>query len=69
MYMFVYLCVCSLDSCSLSVASMAALSSALCSGYSDLKMLNLSRNSLDNEGMVMLSQALQTGPSRLNSLM
>ncbi|KAA0714380.1 NLR family member X1 [Triplophysa tibetana] len=57
-----------LDSCSLSVASMAALSSALSAGYSDLKMLNLSRNSLDDEGMVMLSQALQTGPSRLNHL-
>ncbi|XP_073724237.1 NACHT, LRR and PYD domains-containing protein 9 [Misgurnus anguillicaudatus] len=57
-----------LDSCSLSAASMPALSAALSSGYSDLKMLNLGRNSIEDEGMETLSQALQTGRCGLNRL-
>ncbi|XP_067250436.1 NACHT, LRR and PYD domains-containing protein 12 [Chanodichthys erythropterus] len=55
-----------LDGCSLTAASMFALSSALNNGFSELRMLNLSRNSLKDDGMELISQVIQK--RRLNTL-
>uniref|UniRef100_A0A8C2FMY0 Si:ch73-233m11.2 n=1 Tax=Cyprinus carpio TaxID=7962 RepID=A0A8C2FMY0_CYPCA len=55
-----------LDLCSLTAASMPALSSALNSGFSELRKLNLSRNAVMDDGMELISQVLQKG--RLNTL-
>ncbi|XP_051525131.1 NACHT, LRR and PYD domains-containing protein 3 [Myxocyprinus asiaticus] len=57
-----------LDRCSLTHASMSALSSALTSGYSKLKTLNLSRNAVTDDGMDCISKALQTAQCQLNTL-
>ncbi|KTF72349.1 hypothetical protein cypCar_00037193, partial [Cyprinus carpio] len=55
-----------LDLCSLTAASMPALSSALNSGFSELRKLNLRRNAVMDDGMELISQVLQKG--RLNTL-
>ncbi|XP_067270515.1 NACHT, LRR and PYD domains-containing protein 12 isoform X1 [Pseudorasbora parva] len=55
-----------MDKCSLTAASMSALSSALENGFSELRILHLSRNSLRDDGMELISQAIQK--RRLNTL-
>ncbi|KAK7136303.1 hypothetical protein R3I94_014825 [Phoxinus phoxinus] len=55
-----------LDGCSLTAASMSALSSALNKGFSELRMLDLSRNSPKDDGIELILQALQK--RRLNIL-
>ncbi|XP_016375897.1 ribonuclease inhibitor [Sinocyclocheilus rhinocerous] len=55
-----------LDLCSLTVASMPALSSALNSGFSELRKLSLSRNAVMDDGIELISRVLQKG--RLNTL-
>ncbi|XP_056121207.1 NACHT, LRR and PYD domains-containing protein 12 [Rhinichthys klamathensis goyatoka] len=52
--------------CSLTAASMSALSSALNNGFSELRMLDLSCNSLKDDGIELILQALQK--RRLNTL-
>lgn len=55
-----------LDMCSLTAASMSALSSALNNGFSELRTLDLSRNSLMDDGMELIAQVIQK--RRLNTL-
>ncbi|XP_058641545.1 ribonuclease inhibitor isoform X2 [Onychostoma macrolepis] len=50
-----------LSSCSLTMASMPALSSALRSGFSELRKLNLSRNTVMDDGIELISQVLKKG--------
>ncbi|XP_050973095.1 NACHT, LRR and PYD domains-containing protein 12 [Labeo rohita] len=55
-----------LSLCSLTAASIPALSSALNSGFSELRKLNLNQNTVTDDGMELISQVLTKG--RLNSL-
>lgn len=50
-----------LDHCSLTATSMSALSSALNSDFSELNMLNLSRNAVMDDGMELISQVMRKG--------